>query len=496
MSPVFFGVGYIFVARGGEEASATQPARRSVLIQGIPHVRQRPDFCGEACVAMWSEKSGYKVSQNWVFNASGLSPELGRGCYASELYRAMVGFGLNPGRRTDAWAKIDPQKAEAELHAQFDAMLADLYKGYGSIVCMHYDDSPDSPEHFRLILGYDAKKDEILYHEPAVRNGAYRRMKRQKFLTLWPLKYKQEAWTLIRFRLERNALIKLAPEPKRKRLLPGPDGKRNEVMVPALTDADYAQHILRLRKRPIVKNLTCVVEKPFVVAGNEAPAVVRQYAEKTVRWAARLLKKDFFPLDPDHIITIYLLGDKKTYEQAARAVLREHPDTPFGFFSDSRHCMVMNIATGGGTLVHEIVHAFMTPNFPDCPAWFNEGLASLYEQSSQRGGKIVGLTNWRLAGLQQAIRAKNVHTFKHLTSTTTRQFYEDEDSGLYYAQARYLLYYLQQQGKLRTYYKKFVADARNDPTGYQTLQAVLGETDMKKFLVKWKNYCLRLRFDG
>ena len=42
----------------------------------------------------------------------------------------------------------------------------------------------------------------------------------------------------------------------------------------------------------------------------------------------------------------------------------------------------MNIATGGGTLVHEIVHPFMAANFEQCPSWFNEGLGSLYEQSA------------------------------------------------------------------------------------------------------------------
>jgi hypothetical protein len=477
-----------------EESSATQPVRRSVVIKGVPHVLQRPDFCGEACVAMWMERGRRPFSQNRVFDASGLSPELGRGCYAPELYRAIKAIGLDPGRKEQAWTKIDSKKADAEINAQFDAMLADLHKGFGSIVCMNYDGKPNTTEHFRLILGYDAKTDEVIYHEPAVRNGAYRRMKRQTFLHLWPLKYKEDEWTLIRFRLQRNALIKLAPEPKRKRLLLGPDGKRNEVQVPAFTDADYAQHVLRLKKRPLAKNLTYVVEKPFVVVGNESPAVVRQHAEKTVRWATRLLKKDFFPLDPDHIITIYLLGDKKTYEQVARAVLREPPDTPFGFFSESQHCMVMNIATGGGTLVHEIVHALMTPNFPDCPTWFNEGLASLYEQCGQRGEKIVGFTNWRLPGLQRAIRAKKIPTFEHLTSTTTAQFYGDDDSGLYYAQARYLLYYLQQKGKLRTYYQRFAADVRTDPTGYETLREILDQDDMKKFQLEWQDFCLRLRF--
>ena len=49
----------------------------------------------------------------------------------------------------------------------------------------------------------------------------------------------------------------------------------------------------------------------------------------------------------------------------------------------------MNISTGGGTLVHEIVHPFIQSNFPNCPSWFNEGLGSLYEQCRERNGKIV-----------------------------------------------------------------------------------------------------------
>ena len=58
-------------------------------------------------------------------------------------------------------------------------------------------------------------------------------------------------------------------------------------------------------------------------------------------------------------------------------------------FMNADNALVMNIATGGGTLVHEIVHPFMEANFPACPSWFNEGLGSLYEQSGARDGRIV-----------------------------------------------------------------------------------------------------------
>jgi len=153
----------------------------------------------------------------------------------------------------------------------------------------------------------------------------------------------------------------------------------------------------------------------------------------------------------------------------------------------------MNIATGGGTLVHEIVHPFMAANFPACPAWFNEGLGSLYEQCGERDGRIRGRTNWRLAGLQKAIRKKQVPPFKTLCSTTDGQFYS-QDKGTNYAQARYLCYYLQEHGLLRKFYHCFRADSEKDPTGYNTLKRVLGREDMGAFKKEWEAYVLKLRF--
>jgi len=191
--------------------------------------------------------------------------------------------------------------------------------------------------------------------------------------------------------------------------------------------------------------------------------------------------------------TIWLLGDKVSYKLVSKAVAGYEPNTPFGFYASDRRCLIMNIATGGGTLVHEMVHAFMESNFPQYPAWFNEGLASLYEQSGQRNDHIVGYTNWRLAGLQKAIRDKKVPSFKYLTFTNTRQFYH-QDNGTNYAQARYLCYYLQQKGKLRAFYKAFLKNHKTDPTGYKTLVEILDVKDMDAFKKQWESYCMKLKF--
>ena len=41
--------------------------------------------------------------------------------------------------------------------------------------------------------------------------------------------------------------------------------------------------------------------------------------------------------------------------------------TPYGYYSAAHRALIMNIATGGGTLVHEIVHPFVRANFPQMP---------------------------------------------------------------------------------------------------------------------------------
>jgi hypothetical protein len=253
---------------------------------------------------------------------------------------------------------------------------------------------------------------------------------------------------------------------------------------------DYASHAAALRRRHA---FTVVEEPPFVVIGDAPEGAVRRWATGTVRWAVERLKRDFFEKEPADILDIWLFRDKESYEKNVEVIFGEKPSTPFGYFSPRHKALVMNIATGGGTLVHEIVHPFIHVNFPECPAWFNEGLASLYEQCGDRDGRIVGFTNWRLAGLQEAIREKSLRSFETLLSTTEDEFYEDA-RATNYAQARYLCYYLQEQGLLVKFYKEFVANAANDPTGVKTLKAVLGVDDLVKFQRAWEAFVKKLTF--
>ena len=256
------------------------------------------------------------------------------------------------------------------------------------------------------------------------------------------------------------------------------------------TDADFARHVEQLKKKIPVREFTIIIQAPFVVIGDSAPAAVRAQAE-TVRWAVEKLKQDYFERDPAEILDIWLFKDETSYRRHALEFFNDKPDTPYGYYSSAHHALIMNIETGGGTLVHEIVHPFVEANFPDCPPWFNEGLGSLYEQSGEEQGHIHGYTNWRLPGLQQAIKAHAVPSFKTLMALAATAFY-NEDKGTNYGQSRYLCYYLQEKGLLIKFYKEFYAHRKDDPTGYKTLQTILGESDMDAFKERWEKFVLGL----
>ena len=240
-------------------------------------------------------------------------------------------------------------------------------------------------------------------------------------------------------------------------------------------------------------SFTIVRQAPFIVVGDEKPEVVRVRARGTVKWAVDHLKELYFDVDPEEVLVIWLFADRESYETNAKALFGSTPETPYGYYSSHYRALVMNIATGGGTLVHEIVHPFMHANFPKCPAWFNEGMGSLYEQSAERNGRIVGLTNWRLAGLQEAIEADLVPPFATLLGTTEDEFY-NQDPGTNYAQARYLCYYLQEKGLLVDFYKAFHKGHLRDPSGIKTLKRILGTDDLPKFQARWEKWVLELTF--
>lgn len=249
------------------------------------------------------------------------------------------------------------------------------------------------------------------------------------------------------------------------------------------------QHRLALSRKLADQGFTVVVEPPFVVVGDERPATVRRRASGFLRWVVTLLEQDLFSQRPSEVLEVWLFKDERSFRRGARRYFGDEPGTPYGYYSPSDRALIMNIGLGAGTLSHELVHPYMEANFPTAPAWFNEGVASLYEQPREREGHLWGTTNWRLPGLQRALRAGALPPLRTMLASTAEEFYgADYDA---YAMARFLCQYLQDHGQLQAFYEAFSED-RDDPTGEASLVRVLGQ-ELAEFEPRWHAWVRRLR---
>lgn len=230
------------------------------------------------------------------------------------------------------------------------------------------------------------------------------------------------------------------------------------------------------------------IEGPFIVLGNFDEEPFRRIMEHTIRACSQRMYKQFFDKKPDYMLKVYLFADDASYRSMARKLWGDTNVSHFGYFKSSEKALVMNISTGTGTLVHEMFHALVEPDFDDIPAWFNEGVASLYECCYVETERLVGGVNWRFPRLKEAIDGNDLVSLSELVATSTREFY-GPGSDLHYAEARYFCMYLQKFGVLEKFYRKFRDNYKEDPTGRKFLEEILGKDldKAEKDWVKWAN---------
>lgn len=205
------------------------------------------------------------------------------------------------------------------------------------------------------------------------------------------------------------------------------------------------------------------------------------------------LLKFFVEKEPDKPLMVYLFKDEDSYNAYCKDVLGHEPTTPYGFFLPSSRKLVMNIGTGTGTLAHELVHPFLETDFPGVPAWFNEGFASLHEQSSfDENGECKGLVNWRLPGLQDALKKSKCPKLEDVMNDDADAFYQ-KNSGVKYALSRYFCFYLQEKGKLEDFYKEYRDGFKKDKSGKKALEKVMDQEleDVERDLHAWS---LKLKY--
>ena len=159
-------------------------------------------------------------------------------------------------------------------------------------------------------------------------------------------------------------------------------------------------------------------------------------------------------------VTVLLFRGEASYNHYCGKLFGDRDISIYGYYKPNLRTLVLNVDTGGGTLLHELTHALMDFDFPQAPDWLNEGLATLHEQCRFRTGPngpwIEGLVNWRLEGLQEVIRQGRLRS---LESLVVDPDFRGHLEGTNYAQARFFCLYMQDKGVLEQVFE----DCRRDP---------------------------------
>lgn len=216
-----------------------------------------------------------------------------------------------------------------------------------------------------------------------------------------------------------------------------------------------------------------LARSPFVIAGDLDEAALKQWYEGTIAPAAAAMQAQYFKTAPYEPVTVLLFRDETSYNHYAKELFGDEGISIYGYFKPLQRTLVMNIATGGGTLVHELTHALASFDFPAIPTWLNEGIASLHEQCRFRDGDqgpwIEGLPNWRLPKLAEAIQQGRLRSLESLIGGND---FRGDQQTINYAQARYFCLYLQRKGKLTELYRVMRENQKVDRFGVAAVQSL------------------------
>jgi hypothetical protein len=235
-----------------------------------------------------------------------------------------------------------------------------------------------------------------------------------------------------------------------------------------------------------------VAHCPFVLAGDLSSDDLNRWCSATIEPAARALAQSYFDTPPDDVITMLLFSGKASCDRYTDLLFGERDISIFGYYKPGRRTLVINIATGSGTLLHELTHALAAFDFPAMPPWLSEGLASLHEQCRFQPGPhglwLEGLANWRLPVLQDEIRRRQLPSITALAAEDDFQ----RRAAVNYAHARYFCMFLQQRGLLAEFYRRFRANRDADPRGLQTLAELFPNRSWAELDAEFQEWALRL----
>ncbi len=143
----------------------------------------------------------------------------------------------------------------------------------------------------------------------------------------------------------------------------------------------------------------------------------------------------------------------------------------------------------GDDMIHEFTHALHQGDLyargQEHPIWLAEGLATLFEDSDLLDGRAIPRHNYRLNYILSRVSVNRQVPWPKFMALTQADLLRWPNYG--YAQARYMMFYLHQQGQLGPWYRNYVSGYGSDTNGITAWEQTLGKpvADIEKDWCQW-----------
>src|SRR6185436_1992629 len=97
--------------------------------------------------------------------------------------------------------------------------------------------------------------------------------------------------------------------------------------------------------------------EPFVLGGDCDTTHLSETYRQTILPTARALSIQYFDHPPTWPVTVLLCSSDNSYRECQRRLEERERNKYSGIYSRAEHRVVINVATGDGTLAHELTHA-------------------------------------------------------------------------------------------------------------------------------------------
>ncbi len=211
----------------------------------------------------------------------------------------------------------------------------------------------------------------------------------------------------------------------------------------------------------------------MAVTGNVEPGTAAQAVEHAKKLREPLIK--LLDLKTSGLpVLARLFKDQASFQEYAK-VDAPHRQWVGGYFSLDSRWLVLHLEPDSGSLTHEYCHALFEDDLGPLPAWFNEGLAQLFQRYRLEGEVPVGERGPWLGRVRTGLAQNRVADLPDFVNFKGNQFFNPGTVNLNYDVAHALLFYLQEKGALARLYRevKLVKAARPLALPIATCRAAL-----------------------